>query len=394
VHFGPRFLSLIHLSTLNRQHNTAPPATPPLQQQQQQQQQQQNQTATGTATDSNSRRMIKNSLQKISGQWTKSIEDLKKKKKNPEKESKPKSSSSSNPSPSYARAMRYWDVQIPPPRQTMAYGGYMVPRVDGTLLAPLLRQKRRISLEIHHVGTTVTDRARNTQEKEGKAPSSDADPALLQRHLRGKSLKSDGAFEKDHLDAGEYIVVRVLQPNENEEESTATKDEKELEERLITEFRAAGDDLVDDFGGKWTELTCADLDDVSLVKTRGKYCHLKLGRGDETEIRVLQFASLDHADSFVRILRKLGRLEAQRTQQRVEQYLATKKKEQNRSEKKEVHDHGHEHEGIHIVVEIVSAINLPKASIVGSDPYVAVRMGSREVHCTKTINNRYVKNNL
>eukprot|EP00545_Synedropsis_sp_CCMP1620_P013185 CAMPEP_0119011176 /NCGR_PEP_ID=MMETSP1176-20130426/5499_1 /TAXON_ID=265551 /ORGANISM="Synedropsis recta cf, Strain CCMP1620" /LENGTH=1142 /DNA_ID=CAMNT_0006963953 /DNA_START=65 /DNA_END=3493 /DNA_ORIENTATION=+ len=270
------------------------------------------------------------------------------------------------PHPSSARATRFWDVQIPPAKKTMV-GGIMIPTVESAL-GNLLQKHRRISVEIHQL-----------KDDEGAA-----DFKVLQEHLRGESLVQHGDDRHDDFEAlteGEQILVRVLKPIPADGKNTESRnteeviDEANATHATNTEFHKA--DEPDDCG--WSEVGGCDLDDVEILKTRGFHCEMKFGRGSEAEIRRVKFGSVEEAESFLRVVRKLGSLESNRTKQRVEDYYVS----HGKSVQEDAID---ESGGIHIVVEIVSGIHLPEADkIVGTDPYVVVRMGTREVHCTKTI---------
>jgi hypothetical protein len=99
---------------------------------------------------------------------------------------------------SYARAVRHWNVKIPPAQKTMVGGRYMVPTFESAL-AGLLRKEYRISLEIHHVKDSTKDM---TERKK----YSEVDSKLRQEDLAG-------GFDSP-LGEEEYVLLKVLRPLE------------------------------------------------------------------------------------------------------------------------------------------------------------------------------------
>lgn len=126
-----------------------------------------------------------------------------------------------------------------------------------------------------------------------------------------------------------------------------------------------------------------------IFKSSGRVCEVKLGSSSEVIVRDIKFDSEEDRTSFEKVMDKLSTLERERAHRRVTAY-----KDKDRKPQKELNwalkeralsmrDEGIE--TINLLVEIVSAIDIPVADVYSSDAYVIVRMGGKEVHRTGVI---------
>lgn len=323
-------------------------------------------------------------------------------------------------------AVRVWDVQMPPIKADMVSGA-LVPTV-GRVLVPALRQKTsRVTIEIH------TDTGGGGGEKGG-----DDTEVVMEGLLRGKSMRHaknevlhDGEFaimrifrrkkkggglfgvfggkEDEEGDEGTRICrMSILCCRSSREPSTHVHLAKLLyfsdvdDERSVSSFSLSGVDK--EFAdGMWTEDYFYSSDDVELLKHHRRTVGLKLGRGNDTKVRDLNFAN-EHegmfsesagaslrdrvanvalslcyrpATTFCSILESLGKLEEGRGQRRVEAFKAGPHGDK-------IKDIGSK---IQILVEIVSAVRLPVADLKSTDAYVTVHLGNRQLHKTDYLSN-------
>jgi Ca2+-dependent lipid-binding protein len=131
---------------------------------------------------------------------------------------------------------------------------------------------------------------------------------------------------------------------------------------------------------------------VIILKTSGRSCEVRLGTSNEIIVRDIKFDSEKDRTSFEKVMDKLSTLERERAQRQVTAYKRIKKdkgtpsKESNWTLKTRALSMLEEGtETINLLVEIVSAIDIPVADIYSSDAYVIVRMGGKEVHRTGVI---------
>jgi Ca2+-dependent lipid-binding protein len=131
---------------------------------------------------------------------------------------------------------------------------------------------------------------------------------------------------------------------------------------------------------------------VIVLKSSGRSCELKLGISNEVIIRDIKFDSEKERTSFEKVMDKLSTLEHERAQRRVTAYKRIKKDTDRKPQEFSLNLKGRAlsmleegTETINLLVEIVSAIDIPVADIYSSDAYVIVRMGGKEVHRTNFI---------
>jgi hypothetical protein len=134
---------------------------------------------------------------------------------------------------------------------------------------------------------------------------------------------------------------------------------------------------------------------VVVLKSYGRSCEVKFGTNNEVIVRDIKFDSEKDRLSFQRVMDKFSALERERAESQYEAYKSSKQGSDSKS-KKEYKDSsairtmalpGLEEgtEPINLLVEIVSAMDIPVADLFSSDAYVIVQMGGKEVHRTGVI---------
>lgn len=162
----------------------------------------------------------------------------------------------------------------------------------------------------------------------------------------------------------------------------------------------------DDSGAGWREHRNFNLDDVELLKLTSKTLEVKLGAGNETIVRDLRFASTQEAATFRDAVTKLKTLESERAARQVAKYRAASlsidggpaKKKPTKAAGDELSsplnadetiaendDEEDDDERVNLLVEIVSARDLPVADITSTDAYIVVRMKGKEIHRTGVV---------
>lgn len=252
----------------------------------------------------------------------------------PKKKKKKKETATTSPLVS----QRTWDVKMPPSHMKMV-NGVPVPTdvIGGTFGSLLHRKRRRFSIEVH------------------SEDASSEPPASL---LRGDSFTEaeSGTTEHAALRAGDIVEVRILKP--------ASK----------IDARDLGLDAADK-GEVWITHYVLGLDNVKIIKMRGAHVEMRLGDGDETQRRSVYFANDKDATSFQQVLSKLYEMENKLKEERLKKFRELDSTMAKRDLKQ-----------IRLLVEIVSAINLPEVRGVPPNPYVIVSLGdSKECHRTGPI---------
>lgn len=134
----------------------------------------------------------------------------------------------------------------------------------------------------------------------------------------------------------------------------------------------------------------------------GRTLDIQLGSGNETIVRDVKFDKEEEAANFKSIFEKTKILEHERATRQVAAYRAkkaTSPKTKNAADgivgetmqqsPRDISAVVEEDDGemIKILVEIVSANNLPVADLSSSDAYVIVRFNGKEIHRTKVVSN-------
>lgn len=151
-------------------------------------------------------------------------------------------------------------------------------------------------------------------------------------------------------------------------------------------------------GKEWRENRSYRLEDVSIVKSHGRTLEVKCGAGQETVVRDFKFESEADARSFEHVVEKMVGLERERAQRQIASYKQAKRDSSTPADKGPklsmpvavaAEMNGTESAGrddrINILVEIVSATDVPVADVFSTDAYVGVRMGGKEIHRTSVI---------
>jgi hypothetical protein len=255
------------------------------------------------------------------------------------------------------RSRQHWDIKCPPAKKQML-AGKLVPTVRGAM--SFLHKKRRLVIEVHG----------HDDEEEGTVISSALQPLPT---------------SVDHFHSNDVIVLRILKPRKHwglsrdveDSDSDDDSDDQSLaasEEQGFVEYRRFDLDYIDD----------VEIHNSTSLEA-------KFGRGNNTEVRDLKFTSVAEVQDFESILTRLRNLSMEvvdnkvRTfQQEIAASNATSNTEENAKLLQPLSSTITD-EDVNLLVEIVSATDLPVADLLSSDPYVVVWLGKEEVHRTKTI---------
>lgn len=239
-------------------------------------------------------------------------------------------------------ASRTWDVKMPPSKMKMV-NGMLVPTMEGTLGGLVIKRRRRISVEIH-------------SELASDSPPPDS---LLQ-----EDTKVDDSSVG--LSPGDTVEVRVLKPVSN---------------KVGSDGKIEGSDrglhAADDASEVWVTDYVFGLDNAKIIKIKGSLIEARLGHGDETQIRHIHFSSDKEANSFHKVMLNIREME-------------DKLKDQQLKKFRDLHPSLAKgtHKQIRLLIEIVSATNLPDSDGETPNPYVVVSLGaSNEIHRTEPIRN-------
>lgn len=122
---------------------------------------------------------------------------------------------------------------------------------------------------------------------------------------------------------------------------------------------------------------------------------VKLGAGSDAIIRDLKFESADHASKFVGIMEQTKKMNHERAQRQLASYRGSKETggdvaiNKNMVESPrdltDIVEADEDNASISILIEIVSANNLPISDLISADPYVVVHMNGKKIHRTKAI---------
>ena len=214
-----------------------------------------------------------------------------------------------------------WDVQVlPPKKRTVA--GRLVPSPGAHILP---HTRRKLHIEIHGV---PPDDDKKFQEKiKNAAEEKEAVAHVLQNQ---------------HV-----VLVRVFR------KMTQPSQEKTLQ---------------DDHEEQLDEMISFRIEDVRVLRQKGRTCEAMTESGNRTAIRDLHFQSEAECDDFCEKLQYLSTCEEEHAKRQADLF---------------VERHSSEDDHIHLLVEIVSAINLPNGT--DRNPYVAVRMARTQVHRSKVL---------
>lgn len=274
-----------------------------------------------------------------------------------------------------------WDVKMPPVKKHMV-SGRLVPTMRGA--ARFIQRNRRVTIEVH--GPPVY--ANDTQSV--LSAMTPMGMGRMQTLLTGGSPQTDLALQDRDV-----VRVRILKASSEHDDAHSPSHHGENDEDLST----LGPYAPDDTDGSFAEHYAYRLEDVELLTVHGRTCEVKVGQGSETIVRDLKFEAEKEALAFEVCLSEMKRLVQDRAKRRAEEYRK-QKKTKGSSPRSPPRSHNMRsrdlfsaddslaalEEGdvdIKILIDIVSGIDLPVADLLSADPYVVVKLGSKELHRTK-----------
>lgn len=130
-------------------------------------------------------------------------------------------------------------------------------------------------------------------------------------------------------------------------------------------------------------------DIVEILKVHGRTVEVKLGSGTETVVRDFRFDNANAATKFEEAMLHVQSLASDRAKRQIQAYksnttsnLLSSPRDINTTIAEGDEEMG---DGINILVEIVSATDLPVADISSTDAYCIVRLKGKEIHRTEVI---------
>ena len=126
----------------------------------------------------------------------------------------------------------------------------------------------------------------------------------------------------------------------------------------------------------WSERQSYVLDDLDIRHSKKNYVDIVVGRGNDTDVRRIHFCSKEEADHFLSVMgyaRRLHNTRAFRQDYSYRQLILNEKHEPKKADT------------ISVLVEIVSACNLPPSRGSSANAYVSVFLGKNQIHQTKEI---------
>lgn len=305
--------------------------------------------------------------------------------------------------PIVVRNMKVWDVKMPPVKKHVV-SGHMVPTVRGAARL-FIQKRRRVSIEIHGPPVYSTEDA-------NRSTISAATPVRsgkMQEFLQGGSPPQ----EDPPLQDKDVVFFRILKLSHDHEDSHSPRDEEDLS--------TLGPFGPDDMDESYVEHYSYRLEDVEIQKTHGRTCEMKFGNGNETIIRDVKFEAEKHALLFEQSLVDVKHKVQARARRLAERYRELKRLQNDSAvttpkgtttpsvnpsldgpsslsspvrggamgntttRKLRAMEEGDV--DVRILVDIVSAIDLPVTDLFSADAYIVVRLGSREVHRTRPVHN-------
>eukprot|EP00934_Nitzschia_sp_Nitz4_P005692 Nitzschia sp. Nitz4//scaffold348_size17284//6198//9518//NITZ4_008842-RA/size17284-processed-gene-0.10-mRNA-1//-1//CDS//3329548688//5682//frame0 len=301
------------------------------------------------------------------------------------------------------RLNRTWDVRLPPAKKKIL-GGKLVPTIKG-LGGRLVKKKCRLCIEIH-----------------GPIKEDDAVPGLQpERPTRGLTRET-GSIQTvnlaEQLLDDDRILIKILKPRKHwgfsRDSDSSSSDEEDDDDATQTTASSAKSNTTD--YGDWVEYRKYSIDDIVDVELNKREFEATMGLGSNRERREIFFEHDEQvclmlvallnwptlppmmsAKDFWDQIQELRALVTERAQVRLQAFQASQRKAEEsiknipQDAKENIASRGAPgveltpSSEINLLLEIVSATNLPIADRKSTDPYVIVYMGTQELHRTQPI---------
>jgi hypothetical protein len=267
-----------------------------------------------------------------------------------------KDTPSDAPSPSIAAATNSttliagpYHILSPPIKKSMIHG-HLVPTFRSATAVSMLQQPhRRLTIEL-----SSTTPCKNENE------------------------------ELTELQDNDRVLLRIFRLS-----SDMSSSPRAAEETVTSPFESSGNN--------WVEHKVYRLDEIEILKqiVKKDCVEVQLGLGNDTIVRDFRFVVPGAPPEpgmlhFCQTIERMKVLEQKRAQRQLDQYTLESPLPQSAAEGMDTAattTGAASSHRIQILVEIVSATNLPVADLVATDAYVVVRFGTKEVHRTAVISN-------
>lgn len=283
-------------------------------------------------------------------------------------------------SPTVVKSAKSWKVKSPPVKATDV-GGKMVPTVKGAFRVLMPSYKRRVTLEVH--GNVDDDK------------DNDKGDSHHHHHIRPSQRIVDKL--PDELLDEDRAILRIWkkQSARDRDDSSSSGDD---------DSHSDGDDDGDSTAsleedGEWVEYRRYFLDEIDEDVDLHKHSwEATLGRAAKRERREFKFSSSAEAEDFNTDIKRFRKAAENRASVRLEEFKEKQKEAVAKADKKvigsapklaaksSVQNLGN-NSNIRLLIQIVSASDLPIADLKTSDPYINAYLGQKKLHRTKTVAN-------
>jgi C2 domain len=210
---------------------------------------------------------------------------------------------------------------------------------------------------------------------------------LLTIELASSVPRSEAEQELQELHDNDRVILRVFRSS-SDVSSPRTADGEDSVVTTTTDALNTSSN-----GNHWVEHKVYRLDEVELLKQIAKKdcVEIQLGLGNDTIVRDFRFVvpgaptepGMAH---FCQTIERMKVLEQERAQRQLDQFKLEAVSPSAGTDTV-ASPSAVSNERIEILVEIVSATNLPISDLVATDAYIVVRFGTKEIHRTGVISN-------
>lgn len=276
------------------------------------------------------------------------------------------------------QSLRHWDITMPATRKKKTFG-YSVPSLRRGV-GTIFNKKRRITIELYKKNTAsdAPESSKRTFEK---------------LHPRA-SIAASASEEEELLPLGDedVILFRILKAVKPKKGVAGAFDWEDDESQASSHFNGAlaSNHLItynvqdygdghpqDDVVTHWMERQRARIATMDLKNLDSRKVEIEIGVGKDVLVREFNFETPHDVETFAKTFDKMKELMHERGNRLAAEHLI------NPSEKQKTELNLDD--SVNLLIEIVSATNLPIADVSSSDPYVIVEDGKKQWHKTGVV---------
>lgn len=317
-------------------------------------------------------------------------------------------SSDGNEESYFLESLRHWDVAMPPAKEDKRKN--WIKTSLKSKLGVLLTKNRRVTIELYT----------KTKHKTGHGPRSF--PKLDSR-ASVANLSLDNEDDLPPLGNDDFVIFRVLKEDKpkpfgidwkgDDDDSTTTSRSHangDFEAKVLTTYNTEdyGDrnESESDIATHWKERYRSRIAGMEATPTESTTVEIELGNEDASVVRELIFDSSHELETFMKTFNKMRDLQHERGVRMAAGHksdakvIKAMKKREHKIESESISEPARKgkiesddstSDPLNLLIEIVSATNLPAADVGNtSDPFVCVEDGRlrwhKTNHITKTLN--------